>query len=666
MKLKLKHSDSELEKLKELLLGDELETLAQLETKIKELALQSNDQELIVAKILPLFDTILLDRLKSEDQETITILSDYLAKIITQSSQNDTKALSLSLQSILASAVSEEIASNKDAMIDSLYPIMGGMISKYVTNAIKELMENINNKIENGLSLDRYKRKIKSKITGVSETELLLKESSEANIFSLFIIQKKSGLLISEAHLKEKEINDPHMIASMASAIKDFINDWMQSSKKHEEVQLLSYGSATLYIESAGTVYLIAFLDSEPDQDQRVEINAFFASLVKKYGKFFQKFDGDDSSKEVKSLTKLVQAYLDLQEPNAAKKAGQSKSKFTQYIIALLAIALLAMIAYWAKEWFTEHQIKSEIFKKTGEEIRIDIEEDRILAEGSVNSFDDLTTIEEIIRNKKKKSVINRITIPMIQVDKIFTEQKIISEKEIATLSILTAQLKNKLTKTDQTIEDLTQKLKEYDQNLLMLSKVAEEQRAAAQKRRDELLLKQKSIVQLMTMKDNLAKALKKSFAHSPYFNPQNNKLIFSGSQFFPEGETDLHPKAQAIVTENTDRYIAVLLSHYGAKHYLRKIIIAGHTDSDGNLQYNTRLSKKRAITVSDMLSKLDSIQKNGWIPLLTPIGYADQYSIIVNGAEDKNASRRIEIEFQFDDKQIEEDIRELRESQDR
>ena len=620
---------------------------------------------MIAAKILPLFDTILLDRLKNEDQETITILSDYLAKIITQSSQNDTEALSRSLQSILASAVSEEIASNKDAMIDSLYPIMGGMISKYVTNAIKELMENINDKIESGLSLNRYKRKIKSKITGVSETELLLQESSEASISSLFIIHKKSGLLVSEAHLKEKEINDPHMIASMASAIKDFINDWIQSSEKQEEVQLLSYGSATLYIESAGTVYLIAFLDSEPDQDQRLEINAFFASLVKKYGKFFQKFDGDDSSKEVKSLTGLVQEYLDLQEPNAAKKTGHSKSKFTQYIAALLAIALLAVIVYWAKEWFTEHQIKSEIFKKTGEEISIDIEKDRILAEGSVNSFDDLTTIEEVIRQKGQKSVVNRITIPMIQVDKIFTKQKISSEKKIATLSILTAQLKNKLAKTDQTIEDLAEKLKDSDQNYHTLSDMLKEQETAAQKRREALLLKQKKIVQLMTMKDNLAKALKKGFAHSSYFNSENNRLVFSGGQFFSGGETDLHPNMQAIVSKNTDKYIALLLNHDTATQYLRKIIVAGHTDSDGNLQYNTRLSKKRAISVSTMLSKLDSIQKNGWAPLLAPIGYADRYKIMINGVEDKNASRRIEIEFQFDDKQIEEDIRQLRESQD-
>jgi len=184
--------------------------------------------------------------------------------------------MSRSLQSIISPAIAQGIADNKEQMIDALYPIMGGMISKYVTNAIKELMESINAKIDEGLSFERYKRKLKAKISGVSETELLLEESADARIKALLVIEKDTGLLIAAAQDKENEIDDPHIVASMASAIKDFVNDWMKSAKDAQEVQLLSYGNATLYIESAGSVYLIAFLDAEPDHEQRKEINRFY------------------------------------------------------------------------------------------------------------------------------------------------------------------------------------------------------------------------------------------------------------------------------------------------------------------------------------------------------------------------------------------------------
>jgi len=170
---------SELHQLKSLLLNDELDQLKKLESKLDTLDFRSEDQETIIERITPLFDTILLERLKDKDENTVKILSDHLSKIITQTSTSNPEALSYSLQKVIAPAISKEIANNKDVMIDSLYPIMGGMISKYVSQAIKEMLETINEKIEDGLSFDKYKRKLKSKVTGVSETELLLEESSD-------------------------------------------------------------------------------------------------------------------------------------------------------------------------------------------------------------------------------------------------------------------------------------------------------------------------------------------------------------------------------------------------------------------------------------------------------------------------------------------------------
>ena len=145
---RLKNSTSELDQLKELLLADELAQLKELESKLKALDFQAQDKETIVERVTPLFDTILLERLQNKDTRTKNILSDYLADIITETSKHDVAGLSRSLQSVISPAIAKEIADNKDTMIDALYPIMGGMISKYVTQAIKEMMETINKKIE--------------------------------------------------------------------------------------------------------------------------------------------------------------------------------------------------------------------------------------------------------------------------------------------------------------------------------------------------------------------------------------------------------------------------------------------------------------------------------------------------------------------------------------
>jgi len=257
----LASSQTELETLKRLLLNDELKQLEKLESAIRELQFKSEDKESIIEKLTPLFDEILWQNFQTKEKKTIEILGRYLAQIIVQSSQENLEALSSSLQEVISPSIAKEIEENQDKMVDILYPIIGGMISRYVTQSIRELMDSINHKIEDGLSIERYKRKMKAKITGVSESELLLEESSIAPIVSLFVIHKESGLLIAEATQESQAIDDPHMVASMASAIKDFINDWMQThdTTQQSEVQLVSYGHATLYIEGAGSAILLHF-----------------------------------------------------------------------------------------------------------------------------------------------------------------------------------------------------------------------------------------------------------------------------------------------------------------------------------------------------------------------------------------------------------------------
>ncbi|MDQ7086225.1 MAG: hypothetical protein Q9M36_15560 [Sulfurovum sp.] len=342
---KLETKNSELEQLKVLLLSTELHQLKDLETKYHSLEEATYTQKNIVDKVVLLFNEVLEKRFEEEGEETVKIFSKHLPKMIAQTYKDSPAQLSSVLKETIAESIAVGIENNKGVMVDSLYPIMGGMVSKYVSQAIKELMQTINAKIDNGLSIDKYKRKIKSKITGVSEIELLLKEGGEANISSLLIIQKESGLLIAEAQVEDNQAYDPHMVASMASAIKDFINDWIQQNQSQDEVQTLTYGDATLYIESAGSVYIIAFLDKDPEYEHRREINSFFATIVKEYAPFFRIFAGDDSATQIVKITEKMQDYLSLQNTTAKPK---KKKNYAKYFLTLLVLSYMGYLGYKA------------------------------------------------------------------------------------------------------------------------------------------------------------------------------------------------------------------------------------------------------------------------------------------------------------------------------
>jgi hypothetical protein len=418
----LPNNDKVYNQLKSLLLGDELARIDKLESLYKPKYFQDQKDEEIIDRMLPLFDTMLLSRLQNRDEETKEILSKHMAEILTKTSKIDGVNLTTAMQSVVSPAISDEIANNKEKMVDTLYPIMGGMISKYVTQAIKEMLETINEKVEDGLSLDKYKRKIKAKISGVSESELLLEESGDAVISSLFVIQKSSGLLISEAHLKDKQIDDPHMVASMASAIRDFINDWTQNNKTNNEVQILSYGNATLYIESAGSVYVVAFLNSEPDHEQRKDINVFFATLVEEYSEFFQNFDGDDSHEDVKSLCVKMDDFLNEDSNALIKKDEDNTSKYFMYFISFILGAYFISLCYG---WFTNYNLERIVYNQTEQRIDVTSENDTLILEGYVGSKNDLYAIENIVKNESSMEIDNKLMLPATALNEIIKQDRL-------------------------------------------------------------------------------------------------------------------------------------------------------------------------------------------------------------------------------------------------
>ena len=83
-------------------------------------------------------------------------------------------------------------------------------------------------------------------------------------------------------------------------------------------------------------------------------------------------------------------------------------------------------------------------------------------------------------------------------------------------------------------------------------------------------------------------------------------------------------------------------------KDNLDKIIIEGHTNSDGDYLYNLELSQKRALSVMKFLLALQPENENELQRYVTANGRSETDLIITNTKENKFASRRIEIKFRL------------------
>jgi flagellar motor protein MotB len=612
----MQNNNDQLGELKSLLFDEEFDTFKRLEKQISELNFSLDSHEQIMARVSPLFDDILIDKLQDKESQTVKIYAEHLATIIKKSAEQNLPQLSQSLQSVISPAISKEIEDNQDKMIDALYPIMGGMISKYVINAIEEMIESINKKIEDGLSLNKYKRKVKSKVSGVSETELLLNESRYAEIHALFIIQKESGLLIAEEHLENQEIDDPHMVASMASAIKDFVNDWVSTNPKISEIQLLSYGNATLYIESAGSVYLIAFLNVEPSYEERNEIQKFFVQIIRKYTPFFHTFDGDDSASEIVTIKQQMQAFLNKENINDIQEE-KKKSNFVKYFFLFLFIPLFLYLGYWAKETYDKYSLEKYIFTQTGEHIEIDKIDDTLYVAGHVKTIEEYNEVEQVLNRKGYKDIVNEVYLPLNTINQKVADQKI--ELDTVQESVLTLQ---------KEMKTLSSK---YKNTVLQL--------------RQMQVLKNIDI--------DRYKRIHNTFKDIKQYNSQDSSLTFNDNKLFKTGGVIPQENSLKNLGLVFTKYIEVLTEDNRTKHYLKEIMIENHTDSAGTFNINQSLSYQRANQIRNYLLSLKIVKRFNLEKLLKIKGLGQQHLIYVDGKEDMKASRRIIIKFKYYDENI-------------
>jgi chemotaxis protein MotB len=192
----------------------------------------------------------------------------------------------------------------------------------------------------------------------------------------------------------------------------------------------------------------------------------------------------------------------------------------------------------------------------------------------------------------------------------------------------------------------LEDELRLKDENLTRLLEALDRQKT----RYDELvarLQKQRAQIKSLTgIRLKVIAALKETLGDRIAIDKKTGALRLSSNILFDRGSAELKEEAKAELRDSFEKYIAALLSNRAIRPHLDRIVIEGHTDSDGGYLYNLELSQKRALAVMNYLLTLPIAQKYNLKKYLVASGRAYMDRIVRNGVEDKEASRRIEIKF--------------------
>ena len=225
------------------------------------------------------------------------------------------------------------------------------------------------------------------------------------------------------------------------------------------------------------------------------------------------------------------------------------------------------------------------------------------------------------------------------------------TEEQNATINSSQTQLhdyKNKVILLSNNLTKQNESLKMNEEKLLKLVQALDNKQTKYDKLLENLQAQKAKIKSLTGIKLKVISELKASLGKKINIDKKSGSLRLASNILFDKGSATLKNGAKKELKANFIEYVNALISNPNIKKHLDKIIIEGHSDSDGSYLYNLDLSQKRAFAVMHYLLTLNYIKQHNIKEKLVASGRSYLDSIKVNGIEDKDASRRIEIKFRL------------------
>lgn len=322
----------------------------------------SESQDQILGNMVPIIDKVIQERssqnrgamsaaiadilpgaiskqIQDSPDEIAKALAPEIAAAIREQSKLQQNAISEALGPEMGKAIRAQIAYEREAMVDALYPVIGSTVSKYMG----EVVSSINEKVEHTLSPQGVMRKVRAKVQGVSDAELILLESVGFTVKAVFLIQTTSGLVIEKAQPSGNERLEADMLAGMLTAIRGFVNDCIVQSGDISELSEIEYGNSRVILEPAGYCYLAVVVKGQHSDTFIKKMRLTMGRINQKYSNEVKNFAGDPTTVP-DEIQLLLEELMELApgekaaEPETEKRSPQGLLK-----LALLLLFLLAM-----------------------------------------------------------------------------------------------------------------------------------------------------------------------------------------------------------------------------------------------------------------------------------------------------------------------------------
>lgn len=279
-----------------------------------------------------------LEKRESRAADVADVLPDSIAH-----SHKVTKQLVPALQEPVEECIRASIRRDPEDIADALFPVMGPAIRRSIAEALRSMVQSLNDGIENSLSpATRYK----AWRAGVPLGQYILQRNILYRVEQAYLIKRDDGLLIEHVQRDDIDAKDSDAVSAMFTAIQDFIHDSF-SNEGAEPLTTAVMGDLTLWAVHGPHTSLVCVVRGVAHPELRDELKEILEGLNLRHADALTRFDG---AKAIPGVEDEVRKTLLLEKRrDTADSDGGGKLPLP---VILLALGLVAAAGWF---WLVRH-----------------------------------------------------------------------------------------------------------------------------------------------------------------------------------------------------------------------------------------------------------------------------------------------------------------------
>ncbi len=329
-KLSQSHNVSDLTQLRQLLLGSEFDALIELQREF------------------------------SDHSHTSQKISEVISEAIALRAKQD-NSLTHALAPSIEEAIHVSVKRDPKRLANALFPVIGPAIRESVAEMFNSMMQQVNQLLENSLSVRSIKWRINAFRTNRSFAEVMLSETVLYQVEQVFMIHRESSLLINHLSSERAIVKDPDMVSGMLTAVTDFVKDSFVVDKQ-QNIKSIKFGQLNLLIEVGPYAILVAAVRGITPPDLQITMREQLEELHRLYGMQLEAYDGDSQH--------FPDTYTQLRRCLVSKDKQDSLSIDNKKPIPWAAIAALILFLGLPVAWFINHKLEQSRWNNIVQELQ--------------------------------------------------------------------------------------------------------------------------------------------------------------------------------------------------------------------------------------------------------------------------------------------------------